>query len=301
MISLKSTGFALLGVAIAAGTGADRPQAKPPLSLGGYRVLAADFHIHTSTWSDSVVSPIGLVLEARRQGLDAIAITGHNQILEAKTARWFAGKAGGPTVLVGQEILSSAHHVIAVGIEQIVDWRLDVAGKADAIHRQGGIAIAAHPVPDYWPAYDAGAIAKLDGAEICHPLVFGNEEAQRHLEQFAAKGRFAAIGSSDFHAFGRVGMCRTYVFARDDSAAAILEAIRARRTVVYAPGGKTYGDPESIALAESVPALREAATIDPSPSVLEWISRLAGLVGMTAIVFGGVGRRDARAAADAAI
>ena len=284
MIASRAAGWILLGVATVAGTAADRPPAPSRISLGGYRVLAADFHVHSSTWSDGTVSPIGLVLEARRQGLDAIAVTGHNQVLDAKTARWFAQASGGPTVLVGQEILSARHHVIAVGIEHVVDWRQSVAGKADEIHRQGGIAIAAHPVPKYWPAYDSEAIGRLDGAEICHPIVYGDERAQRDLEQFRAKGRFAAIGSSDFHGLGRLGMCRTYVFATDESPGAILDAIRSRRTVVYAPGGKAYGDPALIELAASVPALREAATVDPKPSVLEWISRMVGLAGLLAVV-----------------
>src|SRR5947207_12872121 len=83
-----------------------RPVARPPLTIGGYRVLAADFHTHSATWSDGALTPFGIVLEARRQGLDAIAITGHNQVSDAKAGRWFSRIAGGPTVLVGQEIVS---------------------------------------------------------------------------------------------------------------------------------------------------------------------------------------------------
>ena len=78
---------AALTLAIAAGTLADRPRRHPPLTIGGYRVLAADFHTHSSMWSDGALTPWGLVLEAERQGLDAIAVTGHNEVLDGQIAR----------------------------------------------------------------------------------------------------------------------------------------------------------------------------------------------------------------------
>ena len=52
----------LLGLAIAAGTLADRPRSRRALIIGGYLVLAADFHTHSSMWSDGALTPWGLVL-----------------------------------------------------------------------------------------------------------------------------------------------------------------------------------------------------------------------------------------------
>src|SRR5207245_6651367 len=125
-------------------------------------------------------------------GLDVIAITGHNQVSDGKVGRWFSGLVGGPTVLVGHEILSPGHHVIGVGTEDVLDSMLSVAAQVDAIHRQGGVAIAAHPVRAFWPAYDDAAMRKLDGAEICHPLIYGEPERRRELEEFGARAPLAA-------------------------------------------------------------------------------------------------------------
>jgi len=276
---------ALLFVAIAAGTVVDRPRPVPPLTLGGYRVLAADFHIHSSTWSDGAVTPWGIVLQAQRDGLDAIAFTGHNQIWDGKAVRQFSALVGGPTVMPGQEILSLGHHVIAVGTHTVIEGGHPAATLIAEVHRQGGIAIAAHPLADAWAGFDDAAMNTLDGGEICHPMVYALDRAQPELEQFAARGRFAAIGSSDFHGVGRIGLCRTYVFAHDDSADAILEAVRARRTVVYGRGGQAYGDPELVRLAADHPHLRESATVDPPAGALEWISRVAGVFGLLGLVF----------------
>jgi hypothetical protein len=281
----------LLVVAIAAGTAVDRPQRRPPLTLGGYRVIAADFHIHSSTWSDGALTPWGLVLEAQRQGLDAIAITAHNEVADGKVARWFAGLVGGPTVLTGQEIIAPDHHVIAVGIDRVVDWRQSVAAQAADVHRLGGVAIAAHPFADFWPGYDEAAMRALDGAEICHPAMFGRERAQRELERFAARAPVAAIGSSDFHGAGRMGLCRTYVFARDDSAPAILDALRAHRTVVYGLGGKAYGDPSLVQLAATHAELHDAASFDAPAGWLDWVSRVCGVLGLLGLIAGDRPRR----------
>jgi hypothetical protein len=220
MKCVRYASIGLIALSIVAGTLGDRPRARPPLTIGGYRVLAADFHTHSSLWSDAALTPWGLVLEAEHQGLDAIAITGHNQVLDGKVGQWFSKTIGGPIVLAGEEILSEPdYHLIAAGITERVSFAQPAASAIDEIHRQGGIAIAAHPVPDFWAAYDAAAMQRLDGAEICHPLVWAEEGGQRELEQFAARGSVAAIGSSDHHGAGRLGMCRTFVFAQDASEA----------------------------------------------------------------------------------
>lgn len=287
-MSLPRAGsLALLVLAIVAGTAADRPRANGPVRLGGYLVLAVDLHTHSSTWSDGALTPWGLVLEARRQGLDAIAITGHNEVLDSKVGRWFAERIGGPTILVGQEVLAPGHHLIAVGIDRVVDSRADLVAQIAEIHRQGGVAIAAHPIQEFWAGFAAEAMGQLDGSEVCHPLVFGRPGAEAELTSFAARTPAAAIGSSDFHGVGRLGACRTYVFATDRSARSILDAVRAHRTVVYGPSGHVYGDPALIQLAAGEPRLRDDATRDPPVGWLDWISRICGglgLIGMTARV-----------------
>jgi predicted metal-dependent phosphoesterase TrpH len=264
---------------IVAGTLADRPKPPPPLMLGGYRVLAADFHLHSSMWSDGALTPFGLVLEAERQGLDVIAITGHNELWDAIAGRWLSRHVDGPLVIVGEEIHTVDHHVIALGLHHTVDFRRPIAEQLDEVHAQGGLAIAAHPTRTYAPAFD-DVLDRLDGTEICHPVIYALHDGQQQLEAFAAEGRFAAIGSSDFHGFARLGLCRTYVFATDRTETAVLAAIRARRTVVYGLGGKAYGDPALIRLADEVPRLREEASADPSPGLLDWISRVAGVFGL---------------------
>jgi predicted metal-dependent phosphoesterase TrpH len=282
--SLRSVSAALLTLAILAGTLADRPRPHPPLMIGGYRVLLVDFHTHSSMWSDGALTPWGLVIEAERQGLDAIAITGHNQVLDGKVGHWFTQVVGGPTVLMGEEVLSGpSYHLIAVGITERVGFRQSAASAIDEIHRQGGIAIAAHPLEGARAGYDDAAMHVLDGAEICHPLIYARDGAQRELEEFAARAPMAAIGSSDFHGLGQMGLCRTFVFATDVSERSILDAVRAHRTLVYGRDGRAYGDPALMRLADD-PRLRQLAAPNARGRRLDWLSRIAGLAGLAGVI-----------------
>jgi hypothetical protein len=281
---MKGIATALITAAILIGTIGDRPRAHETVMLGGYRVLAADFHTHSSTWSDGSLTPWGLVIDAWYQGLDALAITGHRQTLDAKWGRWFSETIGGPIVLVGEEIPEIPQHVIAVGIHTTVDSALPVGEQIDEIHRQGGVAIAAHPGEFFWPGFEP-VMDRLDGTEVCHPYSFAYPGAHHELEEFARRADAAAIGSSDFHGPGRLGMCRTFVFVREATAAGILEAIRARRTVVYGgPELKAYGDPEMIRIAEADGRLRKMASADYPMSLLDRLSQIFGIAGFALLL-----------------
>jgi predicted metal-dependent phosphoesterase TrpH len=286
MISPRLASACFLLVAIAAGTLSDTPVRPQPIALGGYRVLAADFHVHTFPLSAGTLAPWDVVLETRRQGLDAIAITGHNDTLAGKAGQWFSRRMGGPTVLVGEEIHAPDYHLIAVGIRTTVSWRRSAAQAIDDVHNQGGFAIAAHPVAEFWPGFDAEAMPKLDGAEVLQPIAYSSEATSRELEQFYGRAKLTAIGSSDYHGLGPVGLCRTLVFAHDDTEQGILDALRAGRTVVI-DRGRAYGDPELIALALKDPRLNHPEASSSTGGFLAVLSRTCGIIGLIGISFFG--------------
>ena len=274
---------AMLTAALAAGTWHDRRRETPRVVLNGYQVLAVDFHVHTHPLSSAALTPWDVVTEAQRAQLDAIAVTPHNHVWAAKMARWFSGLIGGPIVLVGEEISASQCDLLAVGIDQTIAWGRRALRTIGDIRRQGGIAIAAHPLPGDWPGCDE-AVARLDGSEVVHPLVFGNDENAAALRAFNARGEMAAIGDTDFH-IGQFGIARTYVFARERSAEAIVEAVRARRTVVY-DRGRAYGDPALVQLAAEDGRLPRMAE-DAAPRRLGTVDGAVAIAGLiAAILFG---------------
>jgi hypothetical protein len=277
MTRLAVAACALLAVSFAAGTFFDTARQSPVIMIGGYRVLAADFHVHSFPLSWATLAPWDTVIEARRQGLDVIAMTPHNYV--------WAVKADRPIVLAGEEIVSARYHLLAVGIQRTIGWNQTAASAIDEIHKQGGIAIAAHPIARFWPAYDADARAKLDGAEVVQPIAWESEEKAAQLRQFYTSAHLTAFGDSDYHGLGPVGVCRTYVFVREATAQGVLDAIRAGRTVVY-DRGRAYGDPELIRLG--VP--ERAAPMEGFAGLLSRVAGIAGLL-LALFSFGGAHER----------
>jgi hypothetical protein len=281
-VGLLVTGFAL-------GTYADRAPKVAPITMGGYRVLASDFHVHSFPLSWATLGPWDTVIEARRQGLDVIAMTGHNNVLVAKVGRWFSRLTGGPTVLVGEEIIATKYHLLALGIEHTVSWRQNAASAIAEVHQQGGVAIAAHPIEKYWAGFDAQAMRELDGAEVVHPIIYVREKAHRAIREFYARKPMTATGDSDYHGLGPMGLCRTYVFAADDSEGAVMKALRAGHTVVYERDGRAYGDPELVRLAAEN-GLYERTRAAMGPGAMVRISGVCGMAGLVGMFVFGLGR-----------
>jgi predicted metal-dependent phosphoesterase TrpH len=257
----------LLAAGLVVGTLADTVPARNPPVEDGYRILAVDFHVHAFP-GDGALAPWILRREAAREGLDAITITNHNQTGTARLGAWLPREDGSPLVLIGQEVTAPDFHLIAVGIREEVDWRLPPAAIVDAIHAQGGAAIAAHPSRSYW-GYDDTAMTRLDGAEVA--LSSRTSLVRRaEVDAFFDRARqrnpgLAPIGASDFHFSGPIGRCRTYVFTREWSVQGIVDAIRAGRTVAYDDRGRGRGDPARLAVVERIRRREDASARGSQP------------------------------------
>jgi predicted metal-dependent phosphoesterase TrpH len=289
----------LVVIGVVGGTALDRPPARPASYRGGYRILEADFHAHTR-FSDGFLSPFDLVIQAQRRGLDALAVTEHNITFPGRMARWFSRAVGGPSILVGEEITTRRYHLHGIGLTSRVDASAPLPEVLAEIHRQGGVAIAAHPIGRYQPAFEA-ELDHIDGAEVLHPIAFNRDdgrswrwtEMRDFYERALASGhRLTAIGSSDYHAFSPLGVCRTLVFAKDDSAEAVLDALKAGRTVVYDLDGHAYGDPAMIAALDLEPyAPRPQDYGYHGSGLADRVTRSLGWLGLVGLVLFGLRRR----------
>jgi hypothetical protein len=272
---------AIFGGAVITGTLLDPAAAPAQLSAS---VLAADLHVHPYPGDGSL--PVWeLQREAARRGLDVIAVTGHNNRLGIEIGRLVPLEPDGPIVRPGQEITAPGFHMIAVGIERLIDWRLSAHDAIEAIHGQGGVAIAAHPLPISWRENDAEALKALDGAEVAHPSTLAYSQGQVGFETFFVRvqsinPRVAPIGSTDFHMVAPLGLCRTYLLTDNRSAAGALDAIRRGRTVARNPNGRLFGAAEHVAVVE-----RHLSSTAPVPAVplLDRLIALAALCSLGAL------------------
>jgi hypothetical protein len=200
-------------------------------------------------------------------------------------------------VLIGEEIHSIGYHVLGIGIRNSIAWRQPASSAIDEVHRQGGVAIAAHPINAY-SAYDDAALRKLDAAEVVHPVGLRNEVFADQLRQFFGRARMTAIGDSDYHIgplspqLGAMGLCRTYVFVREQNEEGVLDALRQGRTVVF-DQQHIYGDPGLIQLAKEDGRLSKIALSGRKPNFAALFSGIVGVIGLLAstFTFGVVWRR----------
>ena len=277
-----------LAAGVALGTLTDTTPARERITVDGYHVLSGDFHVHAFV-GDGGIAPWMLQRHAARVGLDVIAITNHNQTLAARLGRW-AAQPSGPLMLVGEEITGRDFHLIAVGIERPVNWDQPARDAIADVHAQGGVAIAAHPLHGFAEGYDAVALAELDGLEAAHPDSVDPEIAPQ-FEEFYQRAlmqnpEVAAIGSSDFHTSGPMGLCRTYLLVRERSEAGVLDAIRDGRTVGRCESSRLRGRPELVRRLEP----HRDALAPPDETVAQHLAM--GLVWLSLLALALVGPRS---------
>jgi len=247
MIGARKGAGVLFVASVIAGTLIDAPHRTAP---GGPTVLTGDFHVHAFP-ADGMLPVWEIQREAERRGLDVVAITNHNR----NFAMPLAGATGllkdYPIVIASQELTTAHYHMAAVGVDEMIDWRLTALDAITAIHAQGGVAIASHPVPISWTDLDSRALASLDGAEVAHPTILGVRKREFQLRQFYERTRsvnpgVAPIGSTDYHGGAPLGVCRTYLVVDEVSRKGVLDAIRGGRTVASGPGGLLVGDTDLV-------------------------------------------------------
>ena len=140
-------------------------------------MFLCDFHIHSCN-SDGKLSISELVDYYGQRGFGAIAITDHlcetstflgqsavflhktllkknfdRYVREIKAEAWRAQKLYNMLVIPGVEFTKNSFshadsaHIVALGIDKFIDPDMSVDKIIEAVHHQGGLTIAAHPVP----------------------------------------------------------------------------------------------------------------------------------------------------------
>ncbi|MFI6462445.1 CehA/McbA family metallohydrolase [Streptomyces sp. NPDC050528] len=212
---------------------------------GWYR---GDCHVHSTRSHGGELTPDRLAAEARAAGLDFLAATEHNN---ADTHGTWSRYAGADLLVIpGQEVTTGTGHWLALGVRpgQVVDWRYGVRDGVidrhlDEVRRGGGLCVAAHP----HAPYDSGTfLYPYEGFDVVEvwngpwssdlPWQADNEAALaewgRGLDADIRRrgGWRPAMGNSDTHLPGQIGVPHTVVRAGELGTDAVLAGIRAGRS-----------------------------------------------------------------------
>ena len=177
-----------------------------------------DLHCHTSASFDSLAAPGAVVRAAAARGLTHLAITDHDRIDGAREAVEVAGtEARELSVIVGQEIRTTAGDLIGVFLRETVEMGMSPAEAIAAVHEQGGLVGIAHPFDRFRGSVGRGeasaleaVAAQVDWIEAWNARLLvgdGNERAAELARRLGVPG----VAVSDAHTTIEVGVAATTV------------------------------------------------------------------------------------------
>lgn len=235
--------------------------------------LAGDLHVHTvyssDVWDGPILpettgnlqhmgwTPAAQISIAQARGLDFLAITDHNTVAHLADP----GYASSDLVLVpGYEQTLKKGHAGILGVRRRFTVATDDDGSAtrlrDTVRRAGGLFLLNHP--NQGTRWRYSPRVRPDAVEVWNRNWPWAEVAQNipwWEERYLRRGRMPATGGSDNHYRARtaqsgVGQPTTWVFARARTWRAVLDGIRAGRTMVSAEP-PALGGPTLALVAES--------------------------------------------------
>lgn len=196
----------------------------------------ADLHVHTAS-GDGMASPRQILdyVEAETD-LDVIAVTDHDDLRGALEAREVCARGRYRfQVITGMEVTAVEGHIIALWVEEPLPSLRPVDEVLEAVHHQGGIAVAAHPLS--WLTRSLGQktldrlVASSRNGVYLDAMETANQApgSRLGLRKAAALNReryhLAEVGGSDAHFLKAIGSAYTEFpgHSADDLRRSILE------------------------------------------------------------------------------
>jgi hypothetical protein len=208
------------------------------------RWLKGDLHTHTLA-SDGVHTVEELAFKAKRNGLDFVIVTDHNQFVSDERMPQIEGV----TMIPGVEWTHFDGHANFSGIDQPFDGVYatndidQIIGMFTSAHQRGALITINHP-------FDPGSSFRLDFSampfdciEVWNgPMRESNLRSVGFWHQLLCKGnKIPAVGGSDYHRdtpFIFLGGPTTCVYSGSKGKSDILAALRAGHCyIAFAPNG----------------------------------------------------------------
>ena len=214
------------------------------LTYKDVRLLKGDFHTHTIA-SDGVLTASELALQAKRHGLDFVAITDHNQMVTMDSLP----RLPDFTVIPGIEWTHYQGHANFLGSDKPYDLPFftntpqEAQARFETAHQRGAVITINHP-------FEAGVEFKFDLATLPYdcleiwngPMREPNLHALGFWHSLLAAGKkIPIVGGSDYHRnslFLLLGGPTTCVYAMSSSPNDILSALKLGHAyITFAPDG----------------------------------------------------------------
>ncbi|MDW8048325.1 MAG: CehA/McbA family metallohydrolase [Nitrososphaerota archaeon] len=174
-------------------------------------LLKIDLHVHTCYSHDCATSLKDVLLFAKRNGLNGVAITDHDTI-EGAIRLVEMGDTDGIIVLPGIEVSTLQGHILGINLRTNIPSHQDITETVKMIHEAGGIAIAAHPSAIY---KNGVGLRKnlisfgIDAIEVINSQAFPFSLLTYLNRRLASKYSLPQTGGSDSHIPETIGLSYT--------------------------------------------------------------------------------------------
>jgi len=177
--------------------------------MSAKKIFKADFHSHTFHSIDSLSKVEDVLSAAVKKGLNAIAITDHNEIDGAfEAARIAKERKLALQVIIGEEVMCKEGDLLVYFLKKrIAPGKL--ADVLKEVKRQGAVCCAAHPY-DFTrsginlEALQPALIAQIDMIEAFNARVMAHPQNER-AAAFAQERMMPVLAGSDSHHPSEVG------------------------------------------------------------------------------------------------
>ncbi len=184
--------------------------------------IRADLHVHTTYSNDSLITPKDLIFYAKKNGLNAVAVTDHNYfdgaVKIAKETKDFL-------VIPGMEVSSSEGHIVALNVNQLIPKGLTAVETVQRIHEAGGVAIACHPYVFLKGCLNNAVCAEFDAIEIINARAFPFGRSVKKATEAAEKFNLSRVAGTDAHYGPQIGFGYTTIDVEEPTVEAIAKAI----------------------------------------------------------------------------
>ena len=165
-----------------------------------------DLHVHTTASADSLLTPGELLREAKRAGIDGVAVTNHNVFQKIESDDLY--------IIPACEISSDAGHLLTYFLKSdickkmknnekgVYDWREVV----ELAHNDGALVFAAHPyspevsrTEEFWE--------KIDGVEAFNARIVHsrNKAPNKRAQELCREKSLPFSAGSDAHSKEELG------------------------------------------------------------------------------------------------
>ena len=169
--------------------------------------VKADLHVHSTYSSDSIITPKELVFYAKKRGLNAVAVTDHNQVEGARKI----AKETDFLIIPGIEVSSLSGHIVGLCVDEIIPRDLSADETVDRIHRAGGVAIACHPYALFKGSIGKHVTAKFDAVETINASSFPFKSASSKAEKLSERFHLPRVAGTDAHYDPVIGCAYTVI------------------------------------------------------------------------------------------